>query len=77
VSAKWRPIRTAPMDGTRVLVADKNAAGSWVEAAYYSKDGEYEGWFMVNTHWTDAVDGQIFPTVWMPMPEPPTRNPRP
>ena len=70
LQALWKPIETAPTDGTRILVADRNAAGGWVEAARYH--GDYGGWWMVNTDPTDYYDGQVYPTVWQPMPDPPS-----
>lgn len=70
----WRGIESAPKDGTCVLVADSNAGGSWVEAAYWSTEEGHEGWYMRGTDWTDYVDGQVWPAWWKPMPAAPQRE---
>lgn len=46
----------------------------WVEQGYrLGEEGPQNGnFYAANTHWTDASDGQLFPTHWAPMPEPPT-----
>ena len=57
----WRPIETAPKDGTRILV--------WVEGA---ESHEIVGWLgdcWFNGDVTDFMFGD--PTHWMPLPEPP------
>lgn len=66
----WKPIETAPKDGRHVLVAVTNDEPGYVAEAYYEEDAD-RGWFSANTHWTDYVDGQLFPSHWMPLPEPP------
>lgn len=38
------------------------------EARYHPSE---DGWWLANTHPTDAHDGQIYPTHWMPLPPPP------
>lgn len=58
--SEWQRIESAPRDGTRVLVSD----GADV----------YEAWFHPGEGaWLDC-DG-IFPTHWMPKPEPPSMTP--
>jgi hypothetical protein len=66
---RWRNIKTAPTDGTRIILGLTTAAGKWVGEGYCDPDGN--GWFVANTHHTDATDGSISPTHWQPLPEPP------
>jgi hypothetical protein len=64
--AGWLPIDSAPKDGSHVLLA---RAGEWSSYGYY--EAELDGWWEANTHWTDATDGQCYPTHWQPLPSPP------
>ena len=60
------PDRTKPpFDGGHVLVADKIAVS---EARYHQ---DRDGWWLAQTDPTDVFDGQIYPTHWQPMPNPP------
>ena len=62
---KWLPIETAPQDGTYILVLDFSAGERWdVVGAFY----KYGSWY---TDWQSSDDGQVWPTHWMPLPEPP------
>jgi hypothetical protein len=64
--SKWRPIYTAPKDGTAVLVHVPNKG--WIEATY---DTKYKWWNFIklNSHgcgccsWTDED-----PDAWAPLP---------
>jgi hypothetical protein len=61
---EWRPIWTAPKDGTDVLVSLWNRAGERCAAVAFYQDGE---WWM-----NDPDDAPVFePTHWMPLPPPP------
>lgn len=64
---EWMPIESAPKDGRSLLLACRNPAGSWSCEGYYH-ESDHCGWYLSNTHWTDATDGSIFPTDWMPPP---------
>lgn len=66
--SEWRPIDTAPKDGSHVMLGD--APEQYVCEGYYEEDGD-RGWYMANTHWTDAYDGRVYPTHWQPLPSPP------
>ena len=67
---QWQPIESAPMDGSQLLVAGKGwTETDYIVSAYYSE--EHRGWWESNTHYTDAADGQVYPTHWMPMPAAP------
>ena len=59
---EWKPIETAPKDGTEILVWDK-----WDRTAAY--------WSEVDKIWRVAgalEDDLATPTHWMPLPDPPT-----
>lgn len=58
----WQPIETAPKDGTRILMTNKNRAlsiGRWVTPGRFYR--KYEGWSVNLTN----------PSHWMQLPEPP------
>jgi len=60
----WKPIETAPTDGSTCIVTN----GSVVGEAWFSQDND--GWWWANTHPTDATDGRAWnPTYWMPLPQ--------
>jgi hypothetical protein len=68
---EWRPLETAPKDGTPVLVFREDAGvftAHYAAAVDFVKDGDCEPQW-----WT--IDGQDLmadlPTHWMPLPEPP------
>ena len=65
MSSEWMDIETAPKD-KNVLVLD---AGFVSECYFNSESGK---WWLANTaeHDFDHED-QIYPTHWMPIPEPP------
>lgn len=78
--AEWKPIETAPRDGTPILATDGKlrcivrAANAWVWAA--SKSGSGQMVFDRPPHEGNAVSGgdeiglgEL--THWMPLPEPP------
>lgn len=58
---KWRPIKTAPKDGTDLLLGFSNGDDVTV--------GSFDGdeWFDQHSFW-------LKPTHWMPLPEPPKEN---
>ena len=65
---EWQPIETAPKDDKQVpLWNPDNPHGEW----------PYMGvWDAIRQAWTVHVDGQIiYPTHWMPLPDPPTALP--
>ena len=64
----WRPIEEAPKDGTE-FIAYRPDAGVFT-ASY---DPEQECWF-ANHGYEDITDDQ--PTHWMPLPPPPSGDPR-
>lgn len=66
-AAGWRPIETAPKDGTHVL-------------AWFPEPEEYE--VMIVRYWADGelwmtvgpVEDDVYPTHWMPLPAAPGRT---
>lgn len=67
-AVQWRPIEEAPKDGTE-FIAYRPDAGVFT-ASY---DPEQECWF-ANHGYEDITDDQ--PTHWMPLPPPPSGEPR-
>ena len=72
--SEWRPIETAPIDRTIVLVFGPEHEGGEpaVAAAFYdpwadSELGRKEGWWALD----ESGHHLMFPTHWMPLPEPP------
>ncbi len=65
--SEWIPIS----EGNEPTGSFICGAVGWVCEGYF--DHEHDGWWSANTHWTDAADGQIYPTHYQPMPEPPTQ----
>lgn len=66
--AGWRPIETAPRDGTRVLVHQ----GGWVGEASFQDDLNewWRPWGLIAAAELSGVE-PLNPTDWMPLPEPP------
>ncbi len=67
----WRPIDTAPKDGTEILVAHNGAvsAAFWVDTTTYTDEE-----VLVNGYWSVHVTthcDETRLTHWMPLPEPP------
>jgi hypothetical protein len=60
--SEWKPIETAPKDGTWVLLARGGITGRI--ACLWDKD--YAGWMNVRAGYEFRA-----PTHWMPLPEPP------
>lgn len=60
----WKPIETAPKDGTRFLAYEHQSDYNHYECWWQSDFAEWEGW---QNDW----DSEPIPTHWMPLPEPP------
>lgn len=83
----WQPIKTAPKDGTPILVRCRDMSvtasfinGSQIDANLITIDNEgtllEQGFYELNHHAIEA-DGfyyQIHPTHWAPLPPPPDEN---
>lgn len=71
--SEWRPIETAPKDGTRVLVGrfapDRYKREGTIAVDYWHTGArnDFVGWGKFNMHhWP--------PTHWMPLPDPPAKE---
>lgn len=64
----WRPIETAPKDGTRVLVW---ALGDVFLASFGYDIGDGSAWQPEYAEVPMFDDPDSAPTHWMPLPEPP------
>lgn len=61
--SEWRPIETAPKDGTPILVW----LGYCMTTAYY----QFNWWQLCETG-AYADDGMVTPILWTTLPEPPS-----
>lgn len=63
----WRPIKTAPKNGTDILLywEGRIYMGFWLDNT--NSDYKWAGW---RTHGMHSLHG--IPSHWMPLPEPPT-----
>lgn len=65
---EWKPIETAPKDGTFIVMTDGTPAWPWV--ARWTNDDSMGEPFTAG--WETAIGGRIkTATHWMPLPEPP------
>ena len=67
--ADWRPMESAPKDGTSILVEDARGGVrevSWFDSWYGDK--ESPGWMVANCD--EEYGGYIEAVNWMPMPKP-------
>lgn len=63
----WQPIETAPKDGTVVIGYDPSGA-------YATRSGfEFMRW--LDGQWCDPETHRMYPTHWMPLPDPPEQQP--
>lgn len=67
--SEWRPIETAPKDGTWVLVC----GNGWdVQMAWFALNRRINKAYWKNSlEWDDYDLADKHPTHWMPLPEPP------
>lgn len=76
--SEWQPIKTAPRDGTRIILYQ---AGEGVDFAVW-EDTSYETWERISEtqkelvsitegHWESSILSMWAPTHWMPRPKPP------
>lgn len=63
----WQPIRTAPQDGTDVLVFGLDAGKYPMFAAAH-----FEDWYEPEWITCDASKVEFSPSHWMPLPAPPS-----
>ena len=63
----WKPMATAPTDGTKVLAAGERDGVSW--RLVVRQLDRWDGWY------TDPGKHHVKPTHWMPLPSPPPAAP--
>jgi hypothetical protein len=85
---EWRPIETAPKDGTEVLVFVDCATVPiirlafwcdgefWQDHGYSSQEEETGWWSYENSVSQEKLDGAVEPTHWMPAPKRPREEAR-
>ncbi len=70
---KWQTIKTAPKDGTRILLY---CEGCVIEGYFY-QNYTRKGWDVVilSSHGCGCCSGDLEePTHWMPLPQPPEED---
>lgn len=67
----WRPIETAPKDGTRILMYQREAGGEYGKIEY--EDYYFVGWFDKYWYCCEYSAFEREPTHWMPLPEQPAQ----
>ena len=69
---RWRPIETAPKDGTRVLLAEPFEGGFEMSVGWwrsYINDSDDAGWMDGTVqNWAYEENTILQPTHWMPLP---------
>jgi hypothetical protein len=75
----WRPMSTAPKDGTMVLVCESPNGEQWyVLAACYASIGQVglSGWWGVRyrASWSQFIPIACTPVCWRPFPKPDERG---
>jgi len=73
----WRPIETAPKDGTIIDIGGRAFDGvfeRWCNAHWEDRGGEEGTW---RGPWSDGYESELpddrfVPTHWMPLPAPPS-----
>ena len=65
-SDEWKPIETAPKDGTEILMWSQYDG---IVVGHYSKSVWADGWIIYDAR-SDTIE--LHPTHWMPLPQPPT-----
>ena len=65
---EWKPIETAPKDGTEFIVFRDDAG---VFAARYVEPSNDDGEMFLASMYGEDLTGDMMPTHWMPLPPPP------
>lgn len=68
----WRPIETAPKNGTDILAVENGVVGE----AYFNMQDDNWWWANIDPHDFDPSHA-AYPTHWMPMPLPPSHGDTP
>lgn len=69
---EWRPMETAPRDGTAIYVVE-NSPRRWCHAVSWTDDGYgyHHGWYLDFEHEKHIVGGDACFSAWLPLPAPP------
>jgi len=82
----WKPIETAPKDGSEILGWREDCGIlliMWTAPTDFLSDEELErigesseiyDWFYADFVGGGRLDGDLVPTYWMPLPEPPKQE---
>jgi hypothetical protein len=72
---EWRPIETAPKDGTRILIWPGCWPTHWEDEIRF-QDELHSGWLIVDCEdpWYTVFSLPEHVTHWVPMPEGPANN---
>ncbi|MEC3912356.1 DUF551 domain-containing protein [Sphingobium sp. CR2-8] len=79
-AGEWRPIETAPKDGTWVLIYAPDLEIGVTMGCYYreeernSESGRFVGGEWTGAEWDGAVSGYLRPTHWRPLPDAPQQK---
>lgn len=71
---EWKPIASAPKDGTTILLYCPDDAPALV-AGNFCSGNDWSGWQYADELLSDAAPGGPSPTHWMPLPQPPSSEP--
>lgn len=80
--SEWKPISSAPKDGTHILVTDNRyfgfgyingVAAHWSAVVHWWSNPGEEGWYLSSGNCDDQMDV----THWMPLPDPPHTETKP
>lgn len=69
--SEWNPIETAPKDGTEIWLFCPDDHPQQVQGYYSSEPEENIRYWRPTEMLVSDVVGEIYPTHWMPLPEPP------
>jgi hypothetical protein len=72
--SKWKPIESAPKDGTEILAFERLPTGDYYRVMYWEDRGEHIDTLTTESGWSKADSGYIgefHPTHWQSLPKPP------
>jgi hypothetical protein len=74
ITSPWQPIKTAPKDGTAILVLLPSLYDDGLPALLWADDGVQIGWWD-GEDWVNLKSELLDPTHWQPLPPPPQEAP--
>lgn len=66
----WRPISTAPTNGTMVDLWENTPVGGFRRTDALFRDGR---WIVWDSDYANGFEEIVCPTHWMPLPKPPVK----